>query len=110
MSKVKLGTDHPSTLNRMANLAFTWRSQGRDADALVLMESCAQARRRVLGSRHPDTISSMLLWKHGDRMYYLFCSKIIGMYDSNFTCSIYNSRSSLFALIRLNDNGEVLSL
>jgi len=59
MSKVKLGTDHPDTLNRMANLVFTWRSQGRDADALVLMESCAQVRQRVLGINHPDTISSV---------------------------------------------------
>jgi hypothetical protein len=59
MSRVKLGTDHPDTLNRIANLAFTWRSQGRHADALALMESCTQARQRVLGERHPDTISSV---------------------------------------------------
>ncbi|KAK3934509.1 hypothetical protein QBC46DRAFT_413849 [Diplogelasinospora grovesii] len=55
----KLGADHPSTLTSMANLAFTWRDQGRYADSLALMRSCAQVRQRVLGPRHPDTMSTL---------------------------------------------------
>ena len=42
-SKARLGADHPNTLNRMTKLAFTWKIQSRHADALVLMERCAQA-------------------------------------------------------------------
>jgi hypothetical protein len=57
--KTKLGADHPDTLTSMHNLAFTWESQGRHADALSLMEDCAQARRRVLGEEHPYTLSSL---------------------------------------------------
>jgi hypothetical protein len=36
-SKTKLGADHPDTLTSMANLAFTWKDQGRHIDALALM-------------------------------------------------------------------------
>ncbi|KAK0727554.1 hypothetical protein B0T26DRAFT_694935 [Lasiosphaeria miniovina] len=58
-SKTKLGADHPDTLTSMANTAFTWKCQSRHANALALMEDCAQARRRVLGQKHPDTQSSL---------------------------------------------------
>ncbi|KAK3898497.1 hypothetical protein C8A05DRAFT_18935, partial [Staphylotrichum tortipilum] len=58
-SKTKLGADHPHTLTSMNNLAFTWEVEGRHADALALMEHCAQARQRVLGADHPDTLSSL---------------------------------------------------
>ncbi|KAK3338064.1 hypothetical protein B0H65DRAFT_477643 [Neurospora tetraspora] len=43
----------------MANLAFTWNSQGRHEDALALMQDCVEARQRVLGPEHPDTLSSL---------------------------------------------------
>jgi hypothetical protein len=33
-----LGAEHPSTLTRMNNLAFTWERQGQDTEALKLME------------------------------------------------------------------------
>jgi hypothetical protein len=36
-SKKKLGADHPDTLTSMANLAFAWKAQGRDAEAVQLM-------------------------------------------------------------------------
>jgi hypothetical protein len=39
--KTKLVADHASTLTSMNNLAFTWKSQSRDADALALMDRCA---------------------------------------------------------------------
>ncbi|KAK4243216.1 hypothetical protein C7999DRAFT_18405, partial [Corynascus novoguineensis] len=58
-SKTKLGADHPDTLTSMANLAFTWKGQGRHSDALALMKECAQAWRRVLGEEHPYALSSL---------------------------------------------------
>ena len=53
-----LGAEHPSTLTTMNNLAFTWERQGRDTEALKLMEECVRLRTRVLGIDHPDTTSS----------------------------------------------------
>jgi hypothetical protein len=42
----------------MNNLAFTWKEQGRDTEALNLMEECITGRTRILGTDHPDTLSS----------------------------------------------------
>jgi len=58
MSKKKLGADHLSTLTSMINLAFTWKGQCRVEEAIRLMDECVSSRARVLGARHPDTISS----------------------------------------------------
>ena len=33
-----LGAEHPDTLTSMNNLAFTWKGQGQDKEALKLME------------------------------------------------------------------------
>jgi hypothetical protein len=52
-SKTKLGADHPDTLTSMNNLAFTWKGQGRDKEALTLIEECVIARTRMLGTNHP---------------------------------------------------------
>ncbi|ORY72157.1 uncharacterized protein BCR38DRAFT_419104 [Pseudomassariella vexata] len=60
-SKTKLGADHPSTLTSMASLALTWKAQDRQADALVLMQGCAQAQQRVLGPEHPNTLSTQAI-------------------------------------------------
>jgi hypothetical protein len=35
-----LGEGHPDTLTSMANLAFTWKSQERNVEALELMKAC----------------------------------------------------------------------
>jgi hypothetical protein len=43
----------------MANLSFTWKSQGRHEDALALMQDCVEARQRVLRPEHPDALSSL---------------------------------------------------
>jgi hypothetical protein len=56
--KTKLGADHPSTLTTMNNLAFTWKGQGRDAEALRLMEDCVPRLKRVFGIQHPHFLSS----------------------------------------------------
>jgi hypothetical protein len=42
--KEKLGADHPSTLNIMANLAVTWKGQGKVVEATHLMSECVQRR------------------------------------------------------------------
>jgi Tetratricopeptide repeat len=54
------------TLTSMANLAFTWKGQGRDMEAISLMSECAQLRQRILGVNHPHFISSstvLAAWK-----------------------------------------------
>jgi hypothetical protein len=35
--KAKLGDDHPSTLTSIGNLAFTWKSSGRNDEAIHLL-------------------------------------------------------------------------
>jgi len=61
-----VGPEHPDTLTSMNNLAFTWKEQGRIAEAIELMERCAQLRTKVLGAEHPHTLSSstvLMEWK-----------------------------------------------
>lgn len=54
----KLGAEHPSTLTSMHNLAWTWNSQGRNEEALRLMEECVRLQIRILGDSHPYTLRS----------------------------------------------------
>jgi hypothetical protein len=42
----------------MANLAHTWKSQGRDKDAMTLMMQAGKAQMEVLGVDHPNTRAS----------------------------------------------------
>jgi Tetratricopeptide repeat len=42
----------------MNNLAFTWKGQGRNAEAINLMEGCVQLWTRILGVDYPHTLSS----------------------------------------------------
>ncbi|KAL4972509.1 hypothetical protein BDW66DRAFT_162838 [Aspergillus desertorum] len=53
-----LGPEHPDTLTSMHNLALTFRQLGKISDALSLIKKCADLRNKVLGSDHPDAISS----------------------------------------------------
>jgi hypothetical protein len=57
--KKKLGVDHPDTLTSIANLAFTWKAQGRCAEAVVLIRQCVQQRQRVLKVSHPNLKSAL---------------------------------------------------
>ena len=57
--KEGVGGEHPDTLISMANLAFTWESQGRDHDTLGLMRECFLLRKQKLGVDHSSTISSL---------------------------------------------------
>ena len=39
-SKRVLGEEHPDTLTSMNNLAFIWKKQRRDTEAIELMKKC----------------------------------------------------------------------
>jgi hypothetical protein len=54
-----LGVDHPDTLTSMANLASTYRNQGRWKEAEQLQAKELEICKRVLGVDHPDTLISM---------------------------------------------------
>ena len=43
----------------MNNLAFTWKAQGRVAEAILLMDKCVQLQKQVLGPEHPHTEASL---------------------------------------------------
>jgi hypothetical protein len=65
-----LGAEHPDTLTSMANLASTYRNQGRWSEAEELQTTELEICSRVLGQEHPDTLISManlaFIWKgHG---------------------------------------------
>ncbi len=57
--KIILGEEHPSTLSSIANLASTYRDQGRWKEAEELEVRVIETRKRVLGEEHPDTLSSI---------------------------------------------------
>jgi Tetratricopeptide repeat len=42
--KSVLGPEDLDTLTSMANLSYTWKRQGRDSDALALLEACVHLR------------------------------------------------------------------
>jgi tetratricopeptide (TPR) repeat protein len=50
------GENHADTLTSVNNLANLYRSEGKTAEATALFASVLDARRRVLGPMHPDTI------------------------------------------------------
>ena len=54
----QLGHRHPDTLIAMANLAYTWKSQGQDQNAIDLMRQVESLRREILGIDHPHTTVS----------------------------------------------------
>ena len=50
-----LGAEHSDTLRSMANLACTYRDQGRWNGAEQLEIQVMDMTKRILGSEHPDT-------------------------------------------------------
>jgi Tetratricopeptide repeat len=54
-----LSIDHPDTLTSIANLALTYRNQGRWKEAEQLFVQVMETRKTVLGVDHPDTLASM---------------------------------------------------
>jgi len=61
-----LGPEHPDTLTSMADLASTYRNQGRWKEAEGLEVQVMETRKRILGQEHPDTLKSMsnLAWTY----------------------------------------------
>ena len=63
--KIKLGADHPRTLppalvrTSMANLASTYRNQGRWEEAEKLDVQVMETGKIKLGADHPDTLTSI---------------------------------------------------
>lgn len=53
------GDDDPSTLNNIADLAWTYWGQGRWKEAEELEVRVMKVCSRVLGQEHPDTLVSM---------------------------------------------------
>jgi eukaryotic-like serine/threonine-protein kinase len=53
------GPDHPDTLRSMNNLANSYYSMNRQAEALQLREEVLEIQKRVLPKDHPDTLNSM---------------------------------------------------
>ena len=54
-----LGEEHPDTIWAMGNLADTYESLGKYADAEKLQIQVLDMRNRLLGEKHPDTITAM---------------------------------------------------
>jgi hypothetical protein len=54
-----LREEHPSTLTSIANLASTYRDQGRWKEAEELFVQVIEMRKRVLREEHPSTLTSM---------------------------------------------------
>lgn len=57
IKKKVLGQEHLSTLSKMARLAFTWKSQDSNHEALSLLKECFQVQTHKLGFQHPNTKS-----------------------------------------------------
>ena len=53
-----MGVDHPYTLATRNNLAVAYRTAGRTAEAITLLEQALADRERLLGADHPDTLQS----------------------------------------------------
>jgi hypothetical protein len=53
----------------MANLAFTWKSSGHDAEAISLLRNCLAKQKQILSLNHPNTLSNsatLLEWETED--------------------------------------------
>ena len=57
MRKRVLGEEHLDTLTSMNNLTWTWKSCGRDMDALKLITGCLGLLKKTLGDSHPNTVA-----------------------------------------------------
>src|SRR5271170_4373899 len=53
------GTEHPSTLTSMNNLAMVLRDQGKYEQAEEMFRQALRLRETVLGKKHPDILTSM---------------------------------------------------
>ncbi|KAJ5688715.1 hypothetical protein N7462_003107 [Penicillium macrosclerotiorum] len=56
--KKKLGEDYPDTLSRMANLALTWKSSGRDTETINLLRYYLTKQKETFGVKHWQTLAN----------------------------------------------------
>ncbi|KAJ7060541.1 hypothetical protein C8F01DRAFT_988888, partial [Mycena amicta] len=54
-----LGTEHPNTVEAMANLAMIYHYLGRYTEAEKLEDQVLEKRTQLLGAEHPDTVRAM---------------------------------------------------
>lgn len=54
-----LKEEHPDTLSSMANLAATYRNQGRWDEAIELIQVVVNLRTKNIGVNHPDTLGAI---------------------------------------------------
>ncbi|KAK4195455.1 Tetratricopeptide repeat-domain-containing protein, partial [Triangularia verruculosa] len=86
-----LGDEHSDTLTNMADLASTYRDQGRWEEAETLQIQVMEIRKKVLGDEHLDTLSSMAnlastyrdqsRWKEAETLQVQvmeMCKKVLG--------------------------------
>ena len=66
-----LGEEHLDTIRSISHLSYTYRQQGRWAEAETLQVKLMETRKRVLGRDHPSTLSIMAslaeTFQHQDR-------------------------------------------
>ena len=61
-----LGQNHPDTLISLANLAYTWKSQGRDAKAVTMLTHVVNTYAGLFGKGHPNSrvwMTALKVWK-----------------------------------------------
>jgi Tetratricopeptide repeat len=64
LHKIKLGEDHPDTLQSMHSLSIQYSEAGRRGEALQLTEQVVALRKVKLGEDHPATFQSIDLQTH----------------------------------------------
>ncbi|KAK7187734.1 PFS and TPR domain-containing protein [Paraphaeosphaeria sporulosa] len=103
-SKTKLGAEHPSTLTSMANLASTYRNQGRWEEAEKLEVQVMETSKTKLGADHPETLTSMnnlaFTWKSLGRTVKAIClmQQCVQRYEQVLGASHPHYLSSLLVL------------
>ena len=102
-----LGAEHTSTLNSVINLAGLLISQGAYGEAEPLFRRALQARERVLGPEHPDTVmASTLLAKVLTKLEIEAESAVPseGLYEDNHGAE--NAGMSITIRREVSDNGQ----
>jgi len=58
-----LGLDHPHVATSLNNLAELYRTQGKNEEALPLLQRSLAIREKTLGPDHPDVATDSLIWQ-----------------------------------------------
>ena len=59
VSHKAVGTEHPSTLRSMSDLALTYFNEGQWKEAEAIQVEVLETCKRILGTEHPGTLASM---------------------------------------------------